>query len=294
MVRKLYLISWNFYVDDPNYAPVIVDAIQNAINNNRVVVFLAGNFATQPGYVQFPANVNINGVLAVGACDRNGIQSLYSPTDNELDFIAPSHKTYYYQITGETKEVWSMDSPNNDEFNPCSSFCDAPSSLGEQLPNSGINYLSYTGRMGGTSASCPQVAGAAALMLSINPCILPADIETMLKNSCKKIGSIPYLSGRNNNYGFGLIDAFEAVKLAIQSASLFFKNQTLTGTNIYQASYGIYAGTHPDFQTLTGSTSIAANSNITFKAKEEVYLGGDFEVQSGAEFEIIPTQVSCQ
>ncbi len=286
--------SWNFRVDDPNYLPVIVDAIQNAITNNRIVVFSAGNFVSQPGYVMFPANVNINGVLAVGACDRNGNQSLYSPTDIELDFVAPSAKGLPGQTSGETNEVWSMDSPNNDGFNPCSSTCDAPSFTGEQLPNSGTNYLSYTGRMGGTSAACPQVAGVAALMLSINPCILPAAIETMLKNSCKKIGSIPYVSGRNNNYGFGLIDAFEAVKLAIQSASIFFKNQTLTGTNIYQASYGIYAGSHPDFPALTGLTTIATNANIIFKATQEIYLGSDFEVQLGAIFEVQPELIVCQ
>jgi len=37
--------------------------------------------------------------------------------------------------------------------------CGALPVIGTTLPNTGVNYLSYTGRFGGTSYACPQVAG---------------------------------------------------------------------------------------------------------------------------------------
>jgi len=196
-------------------------------------------------------------------------------------------KLELYGCCGDANcSVWYVHTQNNKVDILAPGFC---------VSACGNNNSYYTNR-GGTSFSTPFVASAIGLIKSINPCLKTPQVETILKNSGDDVSAI----GNNASYYPSpslvpkRLNVYKAVLEAIKTVSLFFKNQTLTGTNIYQASYGIYAGTHPDFQTLTGSTSIAANSNITFKATEEVYLGGDFEVQSGAEFEIIPTQVSCQ
>src|SRR5699024_1500433 len=97
--------SWGYNNPDPNYFPVITMAIQNATTQGRngrgtVVVFAAGNTANHvvgnEGYIGFPANVNISGVLTVGASDRNDNQAVYSPTSdlasnqNQIvDVVAP-------------------------------------------------------------------------------------------------------------------------------------------------------------------------------------------------------------
>jgi len=57
--------------------------------------------------------MNVSGVLTVGASDRNDSQANYSPTGNPsspnnqvIDVVAPSHKAYSSQITGETYEIY--------------------------------------------------------------------------------------------------------------------------------------------------------------------------------------------
>jgi hypothetical protein len=155
---------------------------------------------------------------------------------------------------------------------------------------------SYSFNYGGTSFAAPMVCGAIGLLKSINPCLKTPQVETILKISGDDVSAI----GNNASYYASpsqvpkRLNVYKAVLEAIKTVSIFFKNQTLTSTNNYQASYGIYAGSHPDFPTLTGATTIATNANITFKATQEIYLGPDFEVQSGATFEAKPEIIACQ
>lgn len=67
-----------------------------------------------------------------------------------------------------------------------------------------------------TSSAAPQVAGAAALMLSINPNLTPNGIYTILRNTAEKLSSYTFDSNRwNNEVGYGLLDVDAAVKQAL-------------------------------------------------------------------------------
>ncbi len=63
-------------------------------------------------------------------------------------------------------------------------------------------YLPFTG----TSASAPHVAGAAALLKSINSSLTPSDVRSALENTAKDLGN----KGKDNLYGSGRIDAWKA------------------------------------------------------------------------------------
>jgi hypothetical protein len=65
----------------------------------------------------------------------------------------------------------------------------------------------------GTSFSAPLVTGAVALMLEQNPLLTPNKIKNILKNTARidsKTGIIP--PSGNNNWGWGKIDVYNAVK----------------------------------------------------------------------------------
>lgn len=217
--------SWGYQSSSQNLHPVIVAAINYALSNDRVVVFSAGNTANHQdsdiGYVQFPANVNIAGVVTVGASDRNDDQANYSPNSNLIDVVAPSHRAYSCQITGETFEMWTIDIPGNAGYNSWheSGNCLNPPQLGEQLPNNGTNFQSYTGRFGGTSHSCPVVAGIAALLLSVDPSLSYLDVFNILINTAEDVGEYTYTNGRCNEMGHGRVNAHCAVQSAMAELS---------------------------------------------------------------------------
>jgi serine protease AprX len=60
---------------------------------------------------------------------------------------------------------------------------------------------------GGTSMSCPFVAGVAALMLQANPSLSPNQVKTILKETAVHFGP----GGENNEFGAGRLDAYAAL-----------------------------------------------------------------------------------
>lgn len=72
------------------------------------------------------------------------------------------------------------------------------------------------GASSGTSFAAPQVAGVAALMLSVNPSLTPSQIRNKLRSTCTKLSGYSYnTSGWNNYVGYGLLNAYAAVCSAL-------------------------------------------------------------------------------
>ncbi len=179
---------------------LIDNAISNALNSGRgglgtIVVFAAGN---NNGSVIYPASSNSD-IITVGAmsqcaerksftsCDGEGWGSNYGP---ELDIMAPGVKI----------------------------------STTDRQGGNGYSLTDYTASFNGTSSACPMVAGVAALILSVNPCLTHDEVEDIIEMSAQKVGSYTYTAtgGRpngdwNNEMGYGLVDAEAAV---IQAQSM--------------------------------------------------------------------------
>ena len=248
--------SWGY--NDPSFScPVIVSAIQSAINNNVLVLFSAGNTAhhtnNDNGYVCFPANHKMSGMLVVGASDRYDYQSDYSPTDTCIDIVAPSHRAYPYDsfydtgIVGENLEMWSIDIPGDNGYNKWHLDQGDYFPPGSYLPYSetGTAHKDYTGRFGGTSHSCPVVAGVAALVLSMDPNLTPQNVCNILKTTADKIGGYNYVNGKSPQTGYGRVNAKNAVWLLCDTSSyveqeLYMDVDTLIGCDIYMKDDFIY------------------------------------------------------
>ena len=296
---EFFDLKGNIKVPSTNELPYVESAIQYATTNGRkignvkygcVVVFAAGNTANHTGndagYVTFPANVNIPGVLTVGASDRNDFQANYSPTsvlsspNNQIiDVVAPSHSAYSCQINTETLDVWTIDIPGNPGYNPVkdrdclqNAWLPIPGTI---LPNTGTNHESYTGHFGGTSAACPQVAGVAALILSIKPDLHQINVAGIIRATARK--------ARNNttyNYqttagrpdgtwcpqmGYGVLDANAAVNAVAPFISATVSVICPYGTyclNTFQpASWSVSSGFSVSPSTGTG-TQVTASSPL--------------------------------
>lgn len=85
--------------------------------------------------------------------------------------------------------------------------CLAPG-VGVWLPIQGGRHATVTG----TSFAAPAAAGVAALVLSAMPELTAAALRDRLRSSCDKIGPLPYVQGRNARYGFGRLNALNALQ----------------------------------------------------------------------------------
>jgi subtilisin family serine protease len=288
--------SWTYNSADPDLVPTITSAIADAVANGRggkgcVVVFAAGNWANHVqgdnGYVSFPSNVEIPGVLAVGASDRNDAQANYSPTSNLnssqnqiVDIVAPSQRANACYIPTEVGDIWTIDIPGDAGYNPVKgNNCGLPV-LGSILPNSGTNYKAYTAYFGGTSAACPQVAAVAALILSLKPNLTQLQVSNIIGSTARKAGNYTYqttsglpLGTWNPQMGYGVLDAYAAVQSACPTTS--YANRTLTSNTLW-------SGCTINMQNVTVQNSATLQLDI----ENKVTIGGTLTVQSGSSLQV--------
>jgi len=76
----------------------------------------------------------------------------------------------------------------------------------------------YYAWMSGTSAACPHVSGTAALILSINPRLRPFMVEYIIKATATDLGE----PGYDKYFGYGLVDAYGAAKLAEKTSKFMW------------------------------------------------------------------------
>lgn len=97
----------------------------------------------------------------------------------------------------------------------------------DRIGSYGYDVTDYTSRFNGTSAATPIVSGVVALMLEANPNLGYRDVQEILALSARPIdaASPDWTTNRANtwngggfrvshDYGFGLVDATAAVRLA--------------------------------------------------------------------------------
>lgn len=182
------------------------DIFDYAITNGRggkgcVILFAAGNgreSVDNDGYASAAQ------VIAVGACNDTSRRSVYSDFGNAVWCCFPSNDfehTPFQQPKPLTNGIWTTD----------------------RTGDVGYSTGSYTDGFGGTSSACPGAAGIAALVLAVNPALTAAEVRDILKRCCVKIdpqGGQYNSNGHSPFYGYGRLDAAEAVKLAQASRGL--------------------------------------------------------------------------
>ena len=76
----------------------------------------------------------------------------------------------------------------------------------------GVDGL-YTNGFGGTSASVPIAAGAAAVLLSYKPSLTAKQLTSILEQSADKVNTaVVDANGHSDAVGFGKINLFAALK----------------------------------------------------------------------------------
>jgi len=191
-------------------------------NLGAIVIFSSGNSHQTFSGVNYPAT--INGVITVGAINRNGNIWNYSRRGPEMDLVAPSGGL------GNMDPFTFCINPNGDVVTT-----DREGALGYDPGN-------YTDGFGGTSAAAPQVAGVVALMLSVNPNLTEPQVRTILQQTATDMGA----TGFDNTYGFGRVNAHAAVQAALPN---------ITGSDYLCSTTPITLENPPPGATVTWTTN---------------------------------------
>lgn len=83
------------------------------------------------------------------------------------------------------------------------------------LPAAGGGYHETTG----TSFAAPCAAGIGALVLEAHSALTAAELREVLRETCDKVGHLPYFNGHNIRYGHGRLNAESAVAEARRRAA---------------------------------------------------------------------------
>ena len=249
-----------------------------------IILFAAGNgdedIDGQKTKDGFAGNTN---VFAIGATNADGTRAKYSDYGKSLDFMAPSqdfeecemtydkYYGYYLACSDDFDGIWTVDNTGYDGYNqsddgqlggrcsqriPCGSglTCSSNKCVGNENAFTG-SYRDYSNDFGGTSSACPLAAGITGLVLSANPELTRDDVYEIYKTTSDKVGGANnYSNGFSQYYGYGRINACEAVKTALD----------LAGKDISQVTCGgEVINPDPIDDTDTGDTSDSGDSTDT-------------------------------
>ncbi len=215
-------------------------------NTGAVREWTSGSFRNKVGKLDFSAtfidgNTNsTNGenggtsksVISVGAmAARSAYKNVKGVAMNDTPYVFPGRITRFSSkgptIDGRIKPDISApgfdvpSSVNNKQFEPWM--------IDRTLLKSVFrNDTNYWTAFNGTSMASPHVCGIVALILQANPNLTANDIKTILHLTATQnsaTGTLP-----NNQYGYGIVNAYEAVKMALQFANVntLNKGQSVT------------------------------------------------------------------
>ena len=204
--------SWGHLPPSATYlgsvGPLSQAALASATGDGNIIIFSAGNNLRQEGNTNYEGTKNSIYTLAVAASNDQGRQTDYSNPGASVVITAPAG--------GETPGL-SSSRPQG-------------TSTTDRTANNGYNTLTttndytdrnYTKNFNGTSSACPVVSGVTALLLQANSSLNWRDVKEIYIRSATKNDPSDSDWARNgagnwfnHKYGAGLINAFDAVRLA--------------------------------------------------------------------------------
>jgi len=189
-------------------------AINYAVDKGRdgkgcVITWAAGNgneSVENDGYASYEK------VIAVAACNDRNTRSIYSDYGASVWCAFPSNDIGSAQFNHPeplTPGIWTTDREGKAGYNP--------GVLNPGATGPGDDSGHYTNRFGGTSSACPGAAGIAALIIAANPNLRWHQVKAILRQATVKIdpeGGSYDSAGHSPYYGYGRLDATQAVQLA--------------------------------------------------------------------------------
>ncbi len=175
----------NLSLGGPGFSQAFQNAINQATQAGSLIIAAAGNEnSSTPSY---PAAYD--NVISVAAVDFERSRAPYSNFHATVDIAAPGGDVSA-DLNGDGFADGVLSTKPDDTVTP-------------------TNFESFSFYQG-TSMAAPHIAGVAALVLSVDPTLTPAQIGQILMQTATDLGT----PGRDDQFGNGLVNALAAVQAA--------------------------------------------------------------------------------
>lgn len=227
-----------------SYSNGVKDAIEWAFSQGVVLVASSGNVGDTSTY--FPASYPQ--VISVGSTSQAEARSSFSNYGSYLSLVAPGENIYSTAwVTNATPQsTYTLDS--------------------------------------GTSFSTPQVAAAAALLISRFPSITPGQVKYVLEKSARDLG----VAGRDDTFGWGMLDMSAALVNAntiLATLPAADSNEPNNGksTAVPIVVNSVYAGNFSDIADADYyKLTFTANSTFTLRMTSSASTPASVAVENSA------------
>ena len=186
-IMPLRVSDVNGYASDSSIANALTWAADHGARVANVSFIVSSSSTVTTGAKYFQSK----GGVVTASAGNNG--TFISSPDNPYILTVTATNVY------DQLYAWSNTGNNLD--------LSAPGQVYTTIP--GADYTNAAG----TSFSAPIVAGVAALVMSANPSLSPAQVQDVLKRSADDLGP----AGWDSSYGWGRVNASRAVSLATGS-----------------------------------------------------------------------------
>jgi len=215
-IMALKVLDKDGYGSEFDLADAIVWATKNGARVINISLGSEEPSSAEEDACRFAYN---NGSFIAAATGNDGSNGIYYPARYSTTFSVGAVDSTL------TKADFSNYGPELDAVAPgVNILSTVPSYI------SGTDYEAWDG----TSMATPFVSGLAAIIFSIRPDYFPDDVFSALRNSAQDLG----ISGKDDYYGYGLIDA-QAVVSSLAPFEYTFAQKITSFPNPYRISNGV-------------------------------------------------------
>lgn len=120
----------------------------------------------------------------------------------------------------------------------------------------------YEGGWNGTSMAGPAVSGVAALLRQVNANLTVDEMEQILLDTANPLTDSQYPTTPNHGYGYGLVDAYEAVSSIISGLGTLEGQVTQEGTDTEAPNFD-HTAPHETYAGMALNLTVSVSDNIS-------------------------------